>query len=989
MDFPDDHADESIPDGAVLMTANNILNLLEYSEQLTDEEVLFSDEFYISILSNLLTDKKFDIKPGNSPEEKVKSLKKLLKLLGETIEMDLSQISAQGIIMEHDKASAKSFLELLEELIKTLMNANLEDEDESEKNDNKNDDKNDDMNIKENNEEIKNESSSEKNDIENKHFAKSNNSEGNIFGGNKNRFNLDDIDVENDNDLDNDIKKDENEENDKDNINKVIFNKEEEIDLNELKKAKEKEENLEKNNKKSGNNSIKNENNNYIYNNSSNEEIRISGESFHRLNQSNIEKLQLEKMFKNLENKNDESYIRKTYSQNDLSSYEKQLEEREEENEHENEEENENENENDNENDNEKQKPKSEEKSKKDILSSQEEVENKFDDDALNLNYNLEDKANISEAPIMNVSHISEFSHNNKNKDKEMEIEKTSDKKSNKKDTDENVENNSESKKSIKIIKTKSNKSTSNKNIESTSKKNIENIDDDLPDLFIDNKKSQNSNKFDYDEENDDENEEKNKNIKNNNNYFDEESNMEEEENFYVPHSVPRAYNKMHLPSASKETESSQRNNQKLIKESNSSLTNSNISFHSKHSKKSSHRQIDEFNDISNSSTNKKNAKIATNKKSSNKKSDHKISTNKKEESYVETKSNRSKRSQKSQRQTEDNDNENENEESENDISKSSVYTNAHEKSVKSTASKKSEASKKNKSITNSEKNKNSTSSKKSIKSSQKKFNYKDLLGIEIPMSDEEIKYEIKKELKKLYGEKAKQYFNKNFLDLIVENVKLTRKTILKLETGAEPDDFFSREFLLKYQKEIQKLLKYYVEEKKRENIYKQNAIMSIGQNIKFMKKLKEAELKNIINEIEYKKKEREMKNEEEQNQIMLYPSYCYELQKQIYLAETQNQIDIINYKENEKKNSILEMEKAYNDRLAILTELLRREKRERINQKRLNQRLEYELKSMSKRRLKKQVEDMLDQIDEENKKINNDDNNNQEEIEKILNHFV
>ena len=987
MDIPDDRTDESIPDGAVLMTANNILNLLEYSEQLTDEDVLFSDEFYISILSNLLTDKKFDIKPGNTPEEKVKSLKKLLKLLGETIEMDLSQISAQGIIMEHDKASAKSFLELLEELIKTLMNANLEDEDESEKNDNKNDD----MNIKENNEEIKNESSSEKNDIENKHFAKSNNSEGNIFGGNKNRFNLDDVDVVNGNDLDNDLKN-ENEENDKDNIDKGMFIKEEEIDLNELKKEKEKEENLEKSSEKSGNNSIKNENINDNYNNSSNEEIRISGESFHRLNQSNIEKLQLEKMFKNLENKNDESYIRKTYSQNDLSSYEKQLEEREEENEHENEEENENENENENE----KKKTKSEEKSKRDVLSSQEEVENKFDDDALNLNYNLEDKANMSDAPIMNVSHISEFSHNNKNilKDKEMEIEKTSDKKSNKKDTDENMENNSESKKSIKSIKTKSNKSTSNKNIGSSSKKNIENIDDDLPDLFIENKKSQNSNKFDYDEENDEENEEKKiKNI-NNNNYFDEESNMEEEENFYVPHSVPRAYNKMHLPSASKETESSQRNNQKLIKESNSSLTNSNISFHSKHSKKSSHRHIDEFNDISNSSTNKKNAKIATNKKSSNKKSDHKISTNKKEESYVETKSNRSKRSQKSQRQTEenDNDNDNENEESANDISKSSVYTNAHEKSAKSTASKKSETSKKNKSnksITNSEKNKNGTSSKKSIKSSQKKFNYKDLLGIEIPMSDEEIKYEIMKELKKLYGAKAKQYFNKNFLDLIIENVKLARKTILKLETGAEPDDFFSREFLLKYQKEIQKILKYYVEEKKRENIYKQNAIMSIGQNIKFMKKLKEAELKNILNEIEYKKQEREMQNEEEQNQIMLYPSYCYELQKQIYLAETQNQIDLINYKENEKKNSILEMEKAYNDRLAILTELLRRERRERINQKKLNQSLEYELKSMSKRRLKKQVEDMLDQIDEEDKKMNNDDENNQEEIEKILNHFV
>jgi hypothetical protein len=52
------------------------------------------------------------------------------------------------------------------------------------------------------------------------------------------------------------------------------------------------------------------------------------------------------------------------------------------------------------------------------------------------------------------------------------------------------------------------------------------------------------------------------------------------------------------------------------------------------------------------------------------------------------------------------------------------------------------------------------------------------------------------------------------------------------------------------------------------------------------------------------------MQNEEEQNQIMLYPSYCFELQKQIYIAETQNQIDLNNAIEEEKTKSILEAEK-------------------------------------------------------------------------------
>ena len=119
---------ESIKDDGILKIANNILHLLEYSQQLEDEEILFSDEFYISILSNLLTEQNADLAPGETPEQKVKSLKKLIQILSEIIEIDLSQISAEGIITKHDKESAKSFLELIEELIKTLINSNTNEE---------------------------------------------------------------------------------------------------------------------------------------------------------------------------------------------------------------------------------------------------------------------------------------------------------------------------------------------------------------------------------------------------------------------------------------------------------------------------------------------------------------------------------------------------------------------------------------------------------------------------------------------------------------------------------------------------------------------------------------------------------------------------------------------------------------------------------------------------------------------------------------------
>jgi len=122
-------------DDEVLKVANNILSLLDYSQQLNDDEILYSDEFYISILSNLLTEQNNELKPGETPEQKVKSLQNLIQFLSEIIEMDLSQISAEGIIMEHDKESAKSLLELIEELIKTLINSNtVEAEGEGNKN---------------------------------------------------------------------------------------------------------------------------------------------------------------------------------------------------------------------------------------------------------------------------------------------------------------------------------------------------------------------------------------------------------------------------------------------------------------------------------------------------------------------------------------------------------------------------------------------------------------------------------------------------------------------------------------------------------------------------------------------------------------------------------------------------------------------------------------------------------------------------------------
>ncbi len=120
----------SIPDGALLEIANRILELLDYPSELENEEDLFLDDFYIAIVGNLISDAKFDLKPGKDNEEKVESLKKLIKLLQEIIEMDLSHINPENIIYKHDKISTKCLLELIEELIKALINENEKEENE-------------------------------------------------------------------------------------------------------------------------------------------------------------------------------------------------------------------------------------------------------------------------------------------------------------------------------------------------------------------------------------------------------------------------------------------------------------------------------------------------------------------------------------------------------------------------------------------------------------------------------------------------------------------------------------------------------------------------------------------------------------------------------------------------------------------------------------------------------------------------------------------
>ena len=121
-----DLEDSNNSEGYLLEIANSILSLLNSSSKIESEEELFSDEFYLSIISVLIQEGEIDLKPGKTAEEKVKTLKGLLDYLSSMLETELPQIDVKGIIMKHDRESAKELLELLYSLIQTIIKANLE-----------------------------------------------------------------------------------------------------------------------------------------------------------------------------------------------------------------------------------------------------------------------------------------------------------------------------------------------------------------------------------------------------------------------------------------------------------------------------------------------------------------------------------------------------------------------------------------------------------------------------------------------------------------------------------------------------------------------------------------------------------------------------------------------------------------------------------------------------------------------------------------------
>ena len=352
---------------------------------------------------------------------------------------------------------------------------------------------------------------------------------------------------------------------------------------------------------------------------------------------------------------------------------------------------------------------------------------------------------------------------------------------------------------------------------------------------------------------------------------------------------------------------------------------------------------------------------------------------------------------------------------SNNDISKSSVYTNSLRPAPNPHEKKLGIGEKKNNLEPNSRKSTIKTKSKSSSTS---------IINSEIPLDTQGFKFELIKELKKLYGKKIGKVLqgpNNSYsnLDIVLQEFKLAKKQeklikkSMKSQNTTKNDKIeknsasksnanlsseepiLTRDFLLKNERLLQLMLQICDQKLKNKKAEQEHQVREIGQNLSFMRKLKFFESKKLENEIQNKKFFYKNNNNFFEEQF-----FCQKVYEEFYRHEAEKcareieSMTLINaIKMEEKANNISEIDKYYRNKIAILNEIGRREKEENLRRNMEDEFIYYQLNQMPKKELKKKMKMILDTIDDEiymanDEAENNNNQNNQKEIEKILDNY-
>ena len=258
---------------------------------------------------------------------------------------------------------------------------------------------------------------------------------------------------------------------------------------------------------------------------------------------------------------------------------------------------------------------------------------------------------------------------------------------------------------------------------------------------------------------------------------------------------------------------------------------------------------------------------------------------------------------------------------------------------------------------------------------------------------DENIKYEIMKEFRKIYGDKLdyiflkyNSQFSQNIIELALRNIKLAKEKMLKLGTNIpSKEDPEIIEFLQKYEKEFEYMLLNYSKEQKYQDIIKQKRINNYNNKIKKNQKNEEINNIKIEKEIQRRQKAKEMKNLHNKIKIgnKIYKE-ALEQEKQKNLENIKLKKEIINDENEEKRKAMIAIEKYYKDQIKILKEILAKEKKERDMEHRAYMIILNQKEREAKEEYKKQLKEIFEKFDEEDR-IDQYENENNPEIKRIF----
>ena len=137
--------------------------------------------------------------------------------------------------------------------------------------------------------------------------------------------------------------------------------------------------------------------------------------------------------------------------------------------------------------------------------------------------------------------------------------------------------------------------------------------------------------------------------------------------------------------------------------------------------------------------------------------------------------------------------------------------------------------------------------------------------------------------------------------------------------------------------------------------------------------------------EIERRKKSRELKNSHHQIKLCneIYAK-ALEFEKNRYLEERSNQMELRKAENEEKRNILIQIENYYKDKINILKDILRKEKYEKEIEHRAKIQFLSKLEKESKHNFKKQIDEIFTRMDEEDRKNEFRESNN-DQLEGIL----